>query len=188
MSKIGVGIGEDFPVDDGQPRASRGDGREDGPRREGYQGDYRPRDDGRDDDAEYAARREAHRAWREQRREWKRQWRDEWRARRRDFRDRFKDSYYDGASRPYWGFGHPFYWGPRSTGRVIAIVAVVAIVALAFSHIYLILGGLVLLALFWAAHHRGYDPFDLPQHRYDRPEPPPAQAKPPAEPPRDAAH
>jgi hypothetical protein len=179
MTKIGVGIGEDFPVDDGQPR-------EHGPRREGYQGG----DDGRDYDAEYAARHEAHRQWREQRREWKRQWRDEWRARRRDFRDQFKDSYYDGYRRPYWGFGHPFYWGPRSAVRVIAIVAVVAIVALAFSHVYLILGALVLLALFWAAHHRGYDPFDLPQHRYDRPEqsPPPAGPKPPAEPPRDAAH
>jgi len=62
MSKIGVGVGEDFPVDDGPERGeTRG----------------RPAADAageRDWDAEYAARHEAHRRWHEQRREWKRQW------------------------------------------------------------------------------------------------------------------
>jgi hypothetical protein len=187
MSKIGVGIGEDFPVDDGQPPREDGPHREGREGREGFQGGYRPRDD----DAEYAARREAHRAWHEQRREWKRQWRDEWRARRRDFKSQFKGSYYDGHSRPYMGFGHPFHWGPHMLWRVIAAVAVIAAIVFAFSHIYLILGALVLLALFAAAWHRGFDPFDLPHHhRYDRPEPspPPARPQPPAEPPRDPAH
>ncbi len=179
MSKIGVGIGEDFPVDDGKPREDRS--------REGFQGGARG-----DDDAEYAARREAHRAWHEQRREWKRQWRDEWRARRSDFKSQFKGSYYDGHSRPYMTFGHPFHWGPGMLWRVVGAVAVLAAIVFAFSHIYLILGALVLLALFAAAYHRGFDPFDMPHrhHRTDRPEhsQPPARPQPPAEPPRDAAN
>src|SRR5437868_12898588 len=112
MSKIGVGIGEDFPVDDGKPR-------------EGFRSDERPQGD-RDNDAEYAARREAHRAWHDQRREWKRQWRDEWRARRRDFKSQFKGSYYDGNSRPYMTFGHPYHWGPGMLWRVVGAVAVIA--------------------------------------------------------------
>ncbi|HEX4303002.1 MAG TPA: hypothetical protein VHZ78_09425 [Rhizomicrobium sp.] len=176
MSKIGVGIGEDFPVDD--PR-------EDAPRdeRAGRPGD----------DAGYEARREAHRKWHEARREWKRQWRDEWRTRRSEFRSRFKDSYYDGHARPYMGFGHPFAFGPHMLWRAVAVVAAIAAIVFLFSHIYIVLGALVVAALVAAAWHRGFDPFDLPSHRYDRHDrrddrEPPRPQPPASEPPRDSAH
>ena len=68
MSRIGVGVGEDFPVDDEKPT--------NGPQGAAPDPDY----------AEYIARREAHRRWREARREWKHRMRDEWRAHRRAFR------------------------------------------------------------------------------------------------------
>ncbi|HXC53753.1 MAG TPA: hypothetical protein VNU97_00510 [Rhizomicrobium sp.] len=178
MSKIGVGIGEDFPVDDGKPRDERGP-------RPGFQGEYRPRDDA-SYDAEYAARREAHRKWREARREWKRQWRDEWRARRSEFRDQVRGSYYDGR-RGHRRFGHPFFWGGL-LWPILGLIVLIAVVSFAFAHIYFILGTVVLLALLAAAWHRGFDPFDLPPHYDTRPEQRPPQPPKPAEPPRDSAN
>ncbi len=180
MSKIGVGIGEDFPVDDPREDASRENFGRDGRGRGGWS------------DADYEARREAHRKWHEARREWKRQWRDEWRSRRREFRGRFKDSYYDGHARPYMGFGHPFAFGPHMLWRAVAVVAAIAAIVFLFSHIYIVLGALVVAALVAAAWHRGFDPFDLPSHRYDhrdRDDRDPPRPQPPTnEPPRDSAH
>src|SRR5579864_813236 len=73
MTKIGVGIGEEFPADDSKPaEAPRGD------RRNCAYGSDEAR----------AARREAYRKWREQRREWRRQWkkaRNEQRNERRSY-------------------------------------------------------------------------------------------------------
>ena len=67
MSKIGVGIGVEFPADDSKPaEAPEGDRRKD------------------ERDAECAKRREAHRKWREQRRQWRKEWRERSRAFQRD--------------------------------------------------------------------------------------------------------
>ena len=109
MSKIGVGIGEDFPADDTKPAEAPG---------ENDRGDRRNDDTHRCDpcsDAQYEARREAWRKWREQRREWRRQWRDEWRAHRRAFRAQLYQRLYE----KYGDYGlydtHPRDWdGPSS--------------------------------------------------------------------------
>src|SRR5258706_6807446 len=86
MTKIAVGIGEEFPADDSRPAAAPG---------ESERGDRRcERHDQTKDDARCAARREAYRKWREQRRQWKRQWRNEWRANKRAFGDR--SSFHEG--------------------------------------------------------------------------------------------
>jgi hypothetical protein len=174
MSKIGVGIGEDFPADDSKPaEAPREDNR--GDRRDDDKGDRDPRSD-----AEYAARREAYRKWREQRREWKRQWRDEWRARKRDFRARFHGSIYENYG-DHRAHGYSFYWVVPLLCGVLGLIAVIALVSFVFSHIYVIAGAIALLALF-AAYHRGHDPFDLEPHddSHNSPMPPAPQ--------REAAH
>ncbi|MEI9995422.1 MAG: hypothetical protein WDM91_12570 [Rhizomicrobium sp.] len=176
MSKIGVGVGEDFPVDDGKSAAAAGPEPQRGPGDDGY--------------AEYAARREAYRRWHEQRREWKRQWRDEWHARRREFRDQFRGSYYDGygrdnGGRAYMAWGHPGIWSTGLLWRILAAVAVIAAVVFVFNHIYFILGALVVMVLVAAAFRHGFDPFDLPPRDFarrerrpnpsaERPAPPPA--------------
>src|ERR1700761_1983373 len=72
MSKFGVGVGDDFPVDDGS-----------GPNAGANQG--QPRDD-RAEYEEWKRRREAHRAQREQ---WHAQ-REEWRNRKRAFKERVR--------------------------------------------------------------------------------------------------
>jgi hypothetical protein len=172
MSKIGVGVGEDFPVDETALR------RDEPPR-------------GEDGYAEWAARREAYRQWREQRREWKRRWREEWRTHRRRFREQFRDSYRDGTDgRPAMVMGHPFFWDEHALWRVIAAVAALAVIVFAVTHIYFVLGALVVAALCFAAFRRGFDPFDLHfrhDHDQDRAEPL-SRPAPPAEAPRDSAN
>ncbi|MGZ6009718.1 MAG: hypothetical protein ACXWLO_10565, partial [Rhizomicrobium sp.] len=134
MSKIGVGIGEDFPADDSKPAEAPRDN-----------GDRRHEDghDGRDYaryDAEYAARREAYRKWREQRREWKRQWRDEWRARKRAFRYQVHKSIYenygDDPRYDYRYYGHPAYWGHGILWAVLGVIVAIALISFLFSHIF----------------------------------------------------
>jgi hypothetical protein len=168
MSKIGVGIGEDFPADDSKPQDTPRDRYRCGPR---YMRD-----------ADDAARREAYRKWREQRREWKRQWKSEWRARKRAFRAQVGESLYEG--------GHPgerpsFYRGPRVVWAVLGLIGAIALISFAFSHLFAIAGVIAVLALI-VAYHRGMDPFDLPPHdRYSN-TPSPEAPRPPA--PREAAH
>src|ERR1700690_3553495 len=124
MSKIGVGIGEDFPADDSKPaQAPRGD-------RQDRSADDARRDDEYEArrDAEYEARREAYRKWREHRREWRRQWREEWRARRRDFRNRMRESIHEsyGDDRHYRHYGAATFWGPGLLWGVLGLIAVIA--------------------------------------------------------------
>ena len=178
MTKIGVGVGEDFPADDSKPAEAPG---------ETASGDRRY--DGRDYaryDAEYAARREAYRKWREQRREWKRQWRDEWRARKRAFREQVHQSIYENAGydprRDYRHYGHPAFWNYGILWVVLGIIATIAVISFLFSHIFIVVGVIAVLALF-AAYHHGYDPFDLePAADYSRPATPPPAPQPPSAP------
>src|ERR1700761_3413483 len=72
MSKFGVGVGDDFPVDDGSGQNAGAN-----------QGE--PRDD-RAEYEEWKRRKEAHRAQREQ---WHAQ-REEWRNRKRAFKERVR--------------------------------------------------------------------------------------------------
>ena len=148
MSKIGVGVGEDFPVDDGPERGERDTNR----------GGERGRGE-RDWDAEYAARHEAHRRWHEQRREWKRQWKEQWRAQRHAF--------HEANAGAYAGGGHGYYGyrrGPRISWQMVvpllALCGVIALVGFALTHIYALLGIIIITALIFA-YRRGFDPFDF---------------------------
>ena len=144
MTKIAVGIGEEFPADDSKPAEAP-----DGDRRAEQHDQTR-------DDARCAARRAAYRKWREQRRQWKRQWRNEWRAHSRAFSARRRDSIpenHDGQSRT-----HPFDWHTPILWAALGIIAAIAVVSFLLSHIFVVVGVVALLALF-AAYYRGDDPF-----------------------------
>ena len=179
MSKIGVGVGDEFPVDDGNnPKPNNGSNT--GPRT--------PEDD-RAEFEEWKRRRDAWRAQREQWRaqrdewqrrkhEWKAQWRDQKRAFRDDMRAQFGDDYYRGGRR--YGRGRFHFAGFYGLPRILGIILVVAVLIFAISHIGYILAGLAAIALLWAAyHHFGHDPLDLGDYGprdYGRPinNPPPA--------------
>jgi len=180
MSKIGVGVGDEFPVDDGNnnPNNANSTGANAGPRT--------PEDD-RAEFEDWKRRRDAWRTqkeqWRAQRDEWHRrrhEWKAQWRENKRAFRDEMKsqfgddDSYggrrYGRGRFPFMAYGLP---------RILGIVLVVAVLIFAISHIGYILAGLAAIALLWVAyHHYGHDPLDLPYGRrdYGRPinNPPPA--------------
>lgn len=157
MSKFGVGVGDDFPVDDGNGQGASGD---QGP----------PRDD-REEFEEWKRRREAHRARREQ----YRQQREEWRERKRAFKEKiraaaresFGEGRYDGDHHYYgWHSGQrrshfPFFLWP-AIGLMIPILLVallVALVAAIFKSPFMFLALVLAAFLFfgfrghrWASH------------------------------------
>src|ERR1700761_7731458 len=94
MSKFGVGVGEDFPVDDGS-----------GPGAGANQG--QPRDD-RAEYEDWKRRREAHRAQHEQ---WHAQ-REEWRQRKHAFKEKIR-----AAARESFGDDYDDRHGGRGFGR-----------------------------------------------------------------------
>ena len=155
MTKYGVGVGDDFPLDDG------GRGNPPG----GEQG--QPRDD-REEFEEWKRRRDEYRARRE---EWRRQ-RDEWRARRRAFKEKVRaaaresfgargNGYRDGD---YYGWRHgdrrghfPFFVWP-AIGILIPILVLALIVSLIgaifkspFAFLALVALGFGVFA--WRHHH-----------------------------------
>jgi hypothetical protein len=153
MSKFGVGVGDDFPVDDGNGQGAGGD---QGP----------PRDD-REEFEEWKRRREAHRARREQ----VRQQRAEWQERKRAFKEKiraaaresFGDGRHDGERHYYgWHSGQrrshfPFFLWP-AIGLMIPILLIallVAIIAAVFKSPFMFLGLVLLAFLFFGfrAHH-----------------------------------
>lgn len=179
MTKIGVGIGEEFPADDTKPaEAPAGD------RRTGRCGSPEDR----------AARREAYRKWREQRRAWRRQWkkaryeqrderRSDWQAWSRTFQrelhdnivrniqrgmsTRIRDAYRNpeerAAKQPQWN--QPLLWA------ILALIAIIALVSFVFANLFTIVGVVAILALI-AAYYRGHDPFALePEGRSPSPSP-----------------
>jgi hypothetical protein len=159
MGKLGVGVGDDFPIDEGK-------GPTNGPQ----------------NDPDYEKQREE---WRRQREEWhrsreewrerRRQWRDAWRQKKREFRAEMKARYgdaYDDDHHHHWHYdSHQFM-------RVIAIVGLVAVTIMIFSHIYMLFGLLVLAGLYFA-YRGGFDHFDFPHHAG-----PPAPPAPPSDAPK----
>jgi len=141
MSKIGVGVGEDFPVDD-----SKGDND-----RAEYEAWKRRRD-------EWRAKREQ---WRQDRAEWQ-QRRDEWRARRRAFKQKVRDAAretfgpeYDAYRDARGRYGH--YW-PFSYGmlRILGIVLVIALISEIFRAPLLFLALAAGAWFFFFHRHHGY--------------------------------
>lgn len=179
MSKYGVGIGDDFPLDDGRGPGAAGSSSAAG-------GDA-PRDD-RAEFEDWKRRRDEWRAqreaWKSQAENWRRQ-RDEWRARRRAYRDQRRGEYYGGGSYDYGRGWYPHFFG-FGLFRLLAFFAVIALIVFAFSHLYVVVGILAVVALFAASRHHGIDPFDFGPHDYSQRPPPPAQPQanqPPASPP-----
>ena len=171
MSKIGVGVGEDFPVDDGAGKTGPGD----------------------DDRAEYEDWRRRRDEWRSKREQYRAE-QDEWRARRDEWRDRkraFKEKVRSAAREtfgPEWDayrdarrrYGH-YYW-PFSYGmmRILGIVLVIALISEVFKAPLLFLG-LGAVAWFFFHHHHGYGRRD---YDFDaRPASGPSPSAKPAEPP-----
>lgn len=164
MSKIGVGIGEDFPVDDGG-----GDDRSE------FESWKRRRDDWR-------ARRDQ---WRAQEEEW-RQRRAEWRARKRAFKEKVRnaaretfgpeyDAYRDARGR----YGHYWPFGYRAM-KILGIVLVIALIMEIFRAplLFLALAAGAWFFIFHRHHHRhaygcDYDFDAKPASRPQEPQTPP---------------
>jgi Flp pilus assembly protein TadB len=164
MSKFGVGVGDDFPIDDNNGREQA-----------------QPQDD-RAEYEEWKRRRDAHRAQRE---EWRRQ-REEWRERKRAFKERvraaaresfgprygeYEDGYYHHSG---WRSGHrrggfPFLVWP-ALGLLIPILIIallVSVIAAVFKSPFVFLGLAVLAFLFIAhRHHHHHDHFRGPYGDY----------------------
>ena len=154
MGKLGVGIGDDFPIDDGRPQ------------------DTAPPGPGSD----YEREREEWRKRREEWREKRRQWRDEWRKKRREFQAEIQARYGDFHDDDHWRW----HASPHHILRILAILGLIVVTIMIFSHIY-ILFGLIVLAGLYFAYRGGFDHFDYP-HTGAPPRPnPPA---PPADAPK----
>ncbi len=154
MGKLGVGVGDDFPIDEGKPR------------------DAAPPGAGPDYEKEREEWRKRREEWRKQRDEWRekrRQWRDEWRRKRREFREEMR-ARYGGDFDDY----EPWRWygDPHHLFRILGILALIVVTIMIFSHIY-ILFGLIVLAGLYFAYRGGFDHFDyLYMGAPPRPNPP----------------
>jgi hypothetical protein len=186
MSKVGVGVGEDFPVDDGNGGAQGGG---QGPR---------------DERAEFEEWKRRRDAWRSER-EAARAERDAWRARKRAFKQKIRDaareSFGDGANwrDGYGRHGESYYhWRPRFSalwmlvpvvGLLLFFSLVAAIFKAPFAFLALILIGAFLFAHQGRGHFRHHHGFgrdygrDYNMARGPIVTPPPAKPEPPAAPP-----
>jgi hypothetical protein len=156
MSKFGVGVGDDFPVDDGSGQNAGGN-----------QG---PRDD-RAEYEDWKRRREAHRAQREQ---WRAQ-REEWRNRKRAFKEKIRaaarESFGDDwEDRRYGRYGYRRHGFPFPLLALIPILGLILIVSLIaaivkspFVFLLLAVAGFVLFGHRFA--HYGHR---FAGHRHDR--------------------
>lgn len=150
MAKIGVGVGEEFPIND---RPENG-GAESGPGPDARQEHCC----GWDSDEDY----EDWRAWREERRAR----RHEWRARRREWRRRYREE-----MRARYAPGDPlyYYWGLPRILRIIVWIAVVVLVLRIVAHAPLIILAAALLGVFYLAHRHHEE-----AHYRDTPPSPPS--------------
>jgi hypothetical protein len=190
MSKIGVGVGEDFPVDDG-----------DGNTAAGAQGAV-PNDDraefeawkrARDDERRYREeKRRHHEEWHQRKREFKERIKAAAREFGDDTRDRWHDRDWDGR---HWHASR--YW-PIGIGFALLVIAIpifilaffFSLISAAFKAPFVILAIVAIAALVFASRHRhGHRRYDYSDRRsryryYDdsdiqtppRPQPPAAAA------------
>jgi hypothetical protein len=165
MSKFGVGVGDDFPVDDGN-----GQGADQGP----------PRDE-REEFEDWKRRREAHRARHEQYRQQRAEWQERKSAFKEKIRAAARESFGDGRhddDRHYGGWqagprrSHfPFFLWP-AIGLMIPILIIallVAIIAAVFKSPFVFLGLVLLAFLFFGfRHHHWAGPGHGHWHDRDR--------------------
>lgn len=152
MTKIGVGVGEDFPIED-KPEAPEADSPEGA-------GHHACRDE--DWDAWRSAKRAARAEWKAAKAAWrvrKRAWREENRA---AFRE----------DRRIYGYRVRGPFAPFVIGGLLVVATIVGIFTLVAAAPFLLIAGLV-LAVLWAAHDRHRACEDVPPPDYRR-EPPPA--------------
>lgn len=151
MSKIGVGVGDDFPLDDGNP-GSGGQGPE-------------------SDREEFEAWKRRRDAWRAQRDEWRRQ-HAEWRAKRRAFKERVRQAaresfgadWEDYAARRTRHFGYrrrfPFFIWPvlGLAIPILVLVLIISLISAVFQSPFVFLGLAALAFGFavWRHNHRHY--------------------------------
>jgi len=174
MSKFGVGVGEDFPVDDGPQGGPSGAA----PRTE------------QEEFEDWKRRREQ---WRAQRDHWRAQ-RDEWRARKRAFKHKVReaaresfgsewDAYrYERRRRYGW---YPFW--PLWLIPILAIVFFFSLIGAIFKAPFAFIA-LVLLGVFFFAprgHHRFHRDYgyDMPRGPIVTPPPRASNTQPPVTPP-----
>jgi hypothetical protein len=180
MSKIGVGVGEDFPVDDGHG-AGQSAGQGGGPRG--------PRSE-QDEFEDWKRRRDQ---WRSQREQWRAQ-RDEWRARRRAFKRKIREAAHESFGQDWDGYRYEQYRRSRRHGfgplwvliPVLGVVLFFSLIAAIFKAPFAILAVIAICALVYS-HHNRYR-FHRHHYDYDMPRgpivtPPPPKSEPPAPPP-----
>ena len=176
MSKLGVGVGEDFPLDDGNG-GSQGQNQGSG---QGGQGPQTPPDE-RAEYEEWKRRREQ---WRAQREEWRRR-RDEWHARKRAFKERMRKAAYESFG-PDWDgrtYRRPHFWPLGAFGLtlgalvlavpILLLVLFFSLISAAFKAPFVVLGVIALAFVLIGWRHRyrsrhyfghgphsGYGPYD----------------------------
>ncbi|HEV2562963.1 MAG TPA: hypothetical protein VGT78_12555 [Rhizomicrobium sp.] len=168
MSKIGVGVGEDFPVDDG-------------PGKTGNE---------QDDRAEYEEWRRRRAEWRAQRERWRSQ-RDEWRAKRRAFKEKVRNAAHETFG-PEWesyrrarhGYYRHWHFPFGILMPILGIVLFFSLLSAVFKAPFFFLG-LAALAWFFIAHrhHHRYEGCDYDIDAKPAAPQPAAQPAPPPPPP-----
>lgn len=193
MSKFGVGVGDEFPVDDergNNPSSDQGNGQQQtSPEqdRAEFEEWKRRRDAYRAQQDEWRKQREAHRAQREEWRDRKRAFKEKVRAAARESfgRDDFVDDDHPRGS--YRGYGwrmhrsrFPFFLVPFF-GLLIPIIIVavlISIVAAIFKSPFVFLGLAILAFLYFAHRHHEWDrrhrDYDLDLKARPMSPPPPA--------------
>jgi hypothetical protein len=173
MSKFGIGVGDDFPVDDGSGNANAAG---QGPKSE------------QEEFEEWKRRRDAHRAqrdaWRAQRAEWqqrKRAFKERVRAAAREsFGDRYDEyrrDHHGGFRGPRHGF--PFFWPLLPIlGIVLVVSLIAAIIKSPFLFLAIAFAGFMIFAYghnhHHDRHHRGDYDFDLKPTNGRQPNTPPS--------------
>jgi hypothetical protein len=188
MSKIGVGVGDEFPVDDSAnanpntpstPQDDRAEFESWKQRRDAWRAQQQARREQRD--AWHAQRDAMKQEWRKRRHEWRaqaHQWRDEMRG---EFETRGDDGYRYG---PRWHGG----WHRHGGAKLLGLVAILALVIFAVSHIGTILMSLAAVAVLVIAwHHFGPGGHRFDHYRYAGPTAPPSTSAPSAPPPAPQA-
>ena len=174
MSKIGVGVGEDFPVDDGH---GGGQGA----------GQGAPRSE-QEEFEDWKRRREQ---WRAQREQWRSQ-RDEWRARKRAFKQKIREAAQENFgqewdSHRYAQYRRARHWYPFwpiwAVIPIVGIVLFVSLIAAIFKAPFLFLGLIAICAIAYGHHNN----FRFHRYDYDMPRgpivTPPPKSDPSAPPP-----